>query len=74
MSTYDNLQTTSSTLLGSTFVTISLFRRNHTSNLVQLCDSELHKACEGTLRVYKDTISDHLITMLELVDIQYFSS
>jgi hypothetical protein len=32
----------------------------------------LHKACEGTC-ISKDTISDHIVVMLELVDIPYLS-
>jgi hypothetical protein len=52
---------------------IGLLTRNHTRNLiVQSCGSKLRKACEGT-RTSKDTISDHLIVMLELVNIPYFS-
>ena len=52
---------------------ISLLTRNHTRNMiVQSCGSKLRKACEGT-RTSKDTISDHLIVMLKLVNIPYFS-
>jgi hypothetical protein len=39
---------------------------------VESCGSKLRKACEGT-RTSKDTISDHLIVMLELVNIPHFS-
>ena len=54
---------------------IGLLRRNHTRKLlVQSSGSKLQEAlCEGAGISKDTTISDHLIGMLELVNIPYVS-